>query len=482
VRLRLWHRWFLLSAGLVLVAVASLVWVQERGFRSGLLDHANTLERERLPALAERFAEFHRLRGGWQGLRRNPQRLRHLVRPDAPRRLDEPPPRPFGPPRAERAPPVPPRRDRGNLAPRAAPLDFIQRLSLVDADGRLVIGPPPSTDAVRQPVIVDGRVVGELMLRPMPELQNAADLDFAREQRWRALWVALGVLLAAVLASFAMARPLLRRVEALTVASRRLAAGDTAVRVGPQGRDELGELASDFDRMADALQRAQEARDRWIADISHELRTPLTILRGELQALQDGVRPLDASAVASLEAEAGRLAARIDDLYALALSDSGGLRYRFERLDLSALVDDVARARRAVLEGAGLHLHVAAAGPVWIARGDAARLAQLLDNLLVNAQRYTDAGGEVRVAVGERDGTAEILVDDSAPGVPEPELSRLLDRHYRAGRGPDRRGGAGLGLAICRNIAEAHGGQLQIAASALGGLSVRIALPKGGPP
>ncbi|MCK7595335.1 ATP-binding protein [Pseudomarimonas salicorniae] len=474
MRPRLWHRWLLLSAGLVLLALVALLWAQSRGFEQGLLGYARTLEAARLPAIAERLAGEYREVGSWRRLERQPRRWLRIVRPGEDGPPLPPPPRerglraPGSEPRAEPPP------GRG---PRGGALDLLQRLSLLDADGRLLNGPVPGPDALRWPIELDGVRIGELALMPMPELYESAALDFAKAQRERALWIALPVLLLAVLASWALSRRMLRRLDTLALASRRLAGGDYGVRVGAQGRDELGELASDFDRMAASLQQAQQARDRWIADISHELRTPLTILRGELQALQDGIRPLDGAALGSLLAEAERLSQRIDDLYALALSDSGGLRYRFAEVDLAALVAAVAESRRGLFQQAGLQLSCQTEPDTPPLRGDAARLEQLVENLLGNALRYTDAPGEVRLQLRADAGLARLQCDDSAPGVSTDELPHLLERHFRAGSGEPRVGGAGLGLAICRNIVEAHGGRIEVAASPLGGLRVTVELP-----
>ena len=474
MRPRLWHRWLLLSAGLVVLALAALLWAQSRGFEQGLLGYARSLEQARLPDIADRLAAEYREAGSWRQLERQPRRWLRLVRPGADASMPPPPSRERRPgPGAGGPGPQP---TSGRL-PRTQALDFLQRLSLLDAQGRLLNGPPPGADAQRWPIELDGVRIGELALMPMPELYESAALEFADAQRERALWIALPVLLLAVLASWALSHRLLRRLDTLALASRQLAGGDYGVRVGAQGEDELGELARDFDRMAESLQQAQQARDRWIADISHDLRTPLTVLRGELQALQDGIRPLNGAALNSLLAEAERLSRRVDDLYALALSDSGGLRYRFETVDLTALVRNVVASRRALFEEAGLQLRCEALAPVSLARGDSARLEQLVENLLGNALRYTDAPGQAIVQLHVQDGLTRLQCDDSAPGVSAAELPHLLERHFRAATGAQHAGGAGLGLAICSNIAQAHGGRIAVAASPLGGLQVTVELP-----
>jgi len=201
------------------------------------------------------------------------------------------------------------------------------------------------------------------------------------------------------------------------------------------------------------------------------------VLRGEVQALQDGIRVPDERSFASLDAECGRLSALIDDLYQLALADAGALEYRFERLDLAELVGEVAEAQRPLCENDGLQLtlSIPAAPPV---SGDAHRLSQLVDNLLANARRYTDAPGTVSVSLATQPGAVVLVVEDSAPGVAGEHLPRLFERLYRVESSRRRAaGGAGLGLAICKAIAEAHGGRIAAGHSPLGGLRVEVRLP-----
>src|SRR6185503_9855531 len=239
---------------------------------------------------------------------------------------------------------------------------------------------------------------------------------------------------------------------------------------------ELARLASDFNALAQTLEAARQARRQWIADIAHELRTPLSILRGEIEALQDGVRPLTQAAIGSLASEAGRLARLVEDLHTLSLSDVGELGYHMEPVDLAELVRETLDGQRRALADKGLELELSAAPDVMI-RGDEGRLAQVFGNLLQNSLRYTDAPGVVAVRV-ERDG--RVIWQDSAPGVPEEDLRRLTERLFRVEGSRNRAsGGSGLGLAIARAIVQAHGGTLGASASPLGGLRIELAFPEG---
>lgn len=508
--LRLWQRLFLALALLAGAALACFVAWQQLSFRRSFRTYLDQVALAHLQAGAERLAERYASEGDWEFLRRDPRRLRefiepapwrrgerappeadraaHLVDPPAPDPDDPrpPPPRPGDaarpPPRPGDAPPPPPPNDDrpppNERGPRLPPeLDALRRIVLLDDRGERVAGNPRVTAGNEVPVQVDGKRVGTLRLAPLPALLDDIDRDFAADQWHNALWVSLFVLLIALAFAFALARGLLAPVHALTAGTRALAAGDYAQRVPVVRGDELGALAQDFNRLAATLQDNREARRRWGADIAHELRTPLTILRGEIDALRDGVRAPTPQALASLQAECQRLSTLVEDLYQLSLADAGALEYRFETIDLAELVRETAEAQRHAFADIGLELGVDAPAAMAV-RGDARRLGQLLDNLLGNARRYTDAPGRVQLRVARRDDSVILSVDDSAPGVPPVHLPHLFERLYRVDASRHRAtGGAGLGLAICRAIVTAHGGTIDAQPSALGGLCVRVRLP-----
>jgi hypothetical protein len=199
----------------------------------------------------------------------------------------------------------------------------------------------------------------------------------------------------------------------------RIARGEFSVRLGEERSDEIGDLVRDLNRMAAGLERLELSRRRWIAEILHELRTPLTVLRGELDALEDGLRPFGAAALASLREEALRLGAVVDDLHLLAMAD-------LEALPVHPVADDatriVARVRerfalRAAERGLTLELEAPPEGSLKV-HWDGPRIEQLLGNLLENSLRYTDAPGTIRLTVAPNADAIDLDVDDSPPGVP----------------------------------------------------------------
>ena len=231
--------------------------------------------------------------------------------------------------------------------------------------------------------------------------------------------------------------------------------------------------------MALTLEQNEKARRLWFADISHELRTPLAVLIGETEGLLEGIREITPEAVRSLHGEALRLNHLVDDLYQLALLDLGKLTYHKETFDLTGLIDSVIEtfAPQSAAKGIALSRDLPQA-PWKTVHADRQRLRQMLVNLFDNSLKYTDPGGAIMVRLLYTDGRAVIELEDSAPGVPCGQLERLFDRLYRVEGSRSRAsGGAGLGLAICKSIVEAHDGAITARQSSLGGLLIRVVLP-----
>jgi two-component system sensor histidine kinase BaeS len=475
MRFRLWHRLFLAFAALAVLALAGFAAWQQQTFRRGFLAYLDEVALDRLRPAGERLAAAYREHGNWDFLRDDPRRFGELVDPRGEMHRPPPPDLRLRPPSREAAPPEPPRPP----GPPGPPPDLGRpHLALLDAAGVYVAGNRELPgDALALPIDLDGVPIGSLRLPRLPHISASIDIGFAREQARSALVAALAVLVGALLLAFAMARWLLAPVRALAAGTHALAAGDYARRIEASRSDEFGALATDFNHLAASLEDHREARRRWGADIAHELRTPLSILRGEIQALQDGVRAPSAQAFDSLYTECERLGSLIEDLYQLSLADAGALDYRFEALDFGECVREAVELHGRLCADAGLVIEVSAAElpPV---RGDYRRLAQLVDNLLANACRYTDAPGRIRVELSADAGRVRMTIDDTPPGVPAEHLPHLFERLYRVERSRTRAaGGAGLGLAICRAIVAAHDGRIDAAPSPLGGLRVTVELP-----
>jgi two-component system sensor histidine kinase BaeS len=329
--------------------------------------------------------------------------------------------------------------------------------------------------------MVQGKQVGTLGLVAPRILNDLRIRHFVSEQHQTLFLTALCIAAGAALLSLPLAGRMVRRIMALAKATNRLASGAYDIRVPAGSCDELGQLARDFNQLAQTLESNEQLRRRWVADISHELRTPLAVLRGEVEAVQDGVRSLSPQTMEVLHAEIMHLSRLVEDLYELALADIGALTYRKTELDWAQLVALTVEAHREQFAARNLGLHFSGPQNGLPLFGDGERLRQLLANLLQNTLRYTDADGRLEVVLQARQEDYLLTFSDTAPGVPPQSLERLFDRLYRVEGSRNRtHGGAGLGLALCKSIVEAHGGRIQAAASSLGGLQITIELPING--
>lgn len=354
------------------------------------------------------------------------------------------------------------------------------RMALMDTQGRLLMGNPAAATprGVRLPVRVDGQTVGWLSMLPLEKAVEPSDVRFYEaQQRARWLNIAASIAVAALLA-WLLSRALLSRLKVLAGGIRRLARGDYGSRLPAGSDDELGRLRDDVNHLAQVLERTEESRRDFMADISHELRTPLAVLRAELEAMQDGIRPLTPEGLQAVQGPVQQLGKLVEDLHELSMAQAE-VSYQHEPLDVGVVLAQALAGMASRLADAGLQLQrVLPASPLPVL-GEARRLEQVFVNLLENAARYTDAGGQVRVVARTVSGRqVEIVVEDSAPGVPADKRARLFERFYRVDRSRARaRGGSGLGLAICQHIVQAHRGTIRADDSPLGGLRITVTLP-----
>jgi two-component system sensor histidine kinase BaeS len=360
------------------------------------------------------------------------------------------------------------------------------RIGLLDRDRHVVAGVTParllvavaSIDTFAHALKVDGRVIGTLVEARAESVDNDLAVAFlVEQQRHLALLAAIGLLLA-VAASALLAAHFRRPILQLVDGARALGAGRFETRLLMRRTDELGELARTFDRLAEQLEAAERSRRDWVADTSHELRTPLAVVRAQLEALQDGVRPASPDHIALVLRQVVALGKVIDDLRVLAQSDVGRLVFTSAEVAAWPLVEEVAVAFEERLRRAGLALELGPPPADDRVHADADRLRQVISNLLENAIRYTDAGGRIEIRAVPAGAALHLRIDDSAPGVPVADLPRLGERFFRVDASRSReRGGTGLGLALSRGIVEAQGGRLEFAASPLGGLRAVVVLP-----
>ena len=348
----------------------------------------------------------------------------------------------------------------------------------------VVLEPEGEEAFISVPVTVDGQVVGELRSAPRHRFELPQEAAWSRQQWVTSSLIALVALLLAIIVSAGLSRLLLAPIRRLMERVAQMSNGDYVSRLNERRDDELGQLMMDLDRLALTLEQNQASRKRWLADISHELRTPMTVLTGTIETMKDGIRPLDMEQVLSMDQEVARLRHLIDDLYQLSLSDIGGLRYHFQPVDLGSCIRQIVASvqERAAQQGVQV-LFVedsdAASAPDVRVRADEQRLQQLFSNLLENSLRYTDAPGVISLSMRCEAERIHVVIEDTPPGVPAEDCQALFDPLYRQDSSRNRhRAGAGLGLAICRNIVLAHQGSISARPADTGGLRVDIELPE----
>jgi two-component system sensor histidine kinase BaeS len=453
------------NAALAVAAYLLFSW----SFDRGLVEYIHRTDQGRLDGLVATLAAGYGRERGWGWLVDDRVRWSDFTR-DA-----------LGVPRSSRRPAGTEGERPPAQVPAPAgeyPLTFDLRLLLFDAARQLLIGRAElAPDAVLKPIEWDGRVVGYLGYIPRPQRVVAIERALSEQQNLRFAAIALGMLVVALALGAGLAHWLTRRTRALARGTAALIQGDYDVRLEAAGHDELAQLARDFNDLAATLAANRRARQQWIADIAHELRTPLAVLRGEIEALQDGVRPLGQASLGSLAQEVAQLARLVEDLHLLSLSDLGALDHHKEPLDLAESIEDVVDAQRRALAERGLQVDVRLERDARIL-GDGTRLGQVFGNLMQNTLRYTDAPGRLAIALRRTGDRVVVDWQDSSPGVPEADLPRLTERLFRVDVSRNRAGGgSGLGLAIASAIVEAHDGKLVARASPLGGLWWEISFP-----
>lgn len=353
-----------------------------------------------------------------------------------------------------------------------------ERLFLLDENRTRIAGAEiaDAGSATLHALVVNEQVIGWIGFTPMgsflpPEARRFLD----GQVRIMFISLALALVVATALA-YLLARNVSRPFRDLGEVIRSLSGGAYDARAPAAVHDEVGRLAAHVNQLAESLEKNRTARQRWMADIAHELRTPVAVLKGEIEALADGVRQADERLTGSLAEEINHLASLVDDLQALALADAGALDLRKERVDFSALIGQSADVFENRFTGRDITLEIEPGHEIEL-MGDAHRLRQLVHNLLENSCRYVEAGGRVKLVLQAGEDVT-LSLHDSGPGVSDEQLDRLFERFYRAeGSRARSTGGSGLGLAICRNIVEAHGGSIRAEHSPLGGLAILVELP-----
>ena len=316
--------------------------------------------------------------------------------------------------------------------------------------------------------VVGGRTFADLMA--VHGQSTDASRTMFEESVGQVLLLAIGVAIVASAGLAAVLGPRLARpLRDVGAAAQRVAEGDYGTTISRRGPSEIANLADSFNRMAASLEEQERLRREFIANAAHELRTPLTNLQGYLEALRDGVIPAERATFESLWEEAERLVRLSRSLDVLAAGDAAPGPPRLVEFDLAEAIRSAVELVRPALRAADLELTVEGPNDLsGLANPD--HLAQVLGNLLQNAVRYTPPDGRLTVRAERRAGNVIVSVENTGEGIPAVDLPHVFERFYRVEKSRDRgHGGAGIGLAIVRQLVEAGGGTVGV--SSEGGLT-----------
>ena len=470
---------FLLNSAAIVVCILLIGGYYGRRHFRGYLER---VDEARVLKLADALGREYEKSGNWNVLLKNPETWMGIgwLGPGMP-----PPPPGEGPDARGAPPPGPPPGPPGfPLGPPRSRPPF-SPVSLFDANKRPLFPPGDSSSPAAgrlTPIKVDGRVVGWLGLREFGELERPThhlDVEFLKRQAETFYATGLAVLALAGLATFVLTRRLLAPVRELERGTKALEAGRLDTRIAVRSHDELGRLAAGFNAMAQALEKHQRTQQQWLMDISHELRTPLAVLRGEMEAMQDGVRSVTKQGLDSLHQEVLHLGRIVGDLHDLSLIEAGSFSSDPYPVDPVAILTATIELFRSRLDLRGIKLDTQEIfeGSVSVL-ADADRLKQLFSNILENTLRYSDVPGRLKVACGTEGGEFFVHFEDSGPGAPEKSLPFLFDRLYKVdGARTREKGGSGLGLSICKGIVESFGGSIAASNSRGAGLKISMSFP-----
>jgi two-component system sensor histidine kinase BaeS len=445
-------------------------------------DYVNKSLLERYSDFAAALATEYQIQKSWQALKDNTGRWQEMLRLNLPRKDFENRKRP------------PRTRAMENKGSGSSDQDMLtqrnarriqrlaRRLVLFDADKQQIAGGRArvSYDGYTlQAIAIDGKTVGWLGLHKREHLANPLAVGFLKQQSQMLYLIGGCILLLAAIVALLLSRHLLAPVRKLTAGAQALASRQFDTRIEVESKDELGQLAADFNAMAQTLEKYERMRRQWISDIAHELRTPLSILCGEIEALKDGVREVNRDTLDSLYSEAKHLNKIVADLHELSLADTGALSIQKVPVDAVAVLNEtLGHFLQSFAENQiTIENNLENQSPISVI-GDADRLQQLFSNLLENTLRYAETPGTLKIGQGRAENRWVLFFEDSGPGVPEEALDHLFDRLFRLDRSRSRtQGGSGLGLSICKGIVTALGGEIRAINVKSGGLRIEVELP-----
>jgi len=457
-----------------LTVVIFMALIIQWSFDKGFLEYVNIEEQDEISKLAQELERYYDDHGSWDGLKERPYEILGL--------------------HAETMPPGKSKHRLHELAdehkyhewlertenpPHEGFRHPIERTVILDENGEIFFGHKLNNKLPRLiPLMHNDVQVGSIGLYMPRKIVETNQLMFVEKQNTFILIACFISIFITICMSTIVSYRLTKPVRRLSSAARKLTEGDLTVRVPAGDSNEMDRLSSDFNTLAETLQENDKQRKQWVSEIAHELRTPLTSLKGQIEAIQDGIRVPDERTFDILHKGVNRLERLVNDLYDLSRSDLGTFTLQENIVDLGRLVDSEIGIHQQEADTAGLTLTRSDYSEDVLVYADTQRLLQLLGNLITNSIQYTDKGGAITVSVCKEKDKAVLTFEDSAPGVPNEALPQLFNRLYRVEQSRNRAlGGSGLGLAICREIVRAHNGTITANHAEAGGLKITVTLP-----
>jgi two-component system sensor histidine kinase BaeS len=359
--------------------------------------------------------------------------------------------------------------------------------TLADQNGQVVVAGPgyhtgeqvPTSDLVHGlPIEVGGEKVGTVVIGRIPFARNPREEEFIQRTNLMLVYSAAGASLVALLLGIFLSRNLTRPIRELTEATHEVAGGNLGLQVSVRSKDEMGELASSFNKMSADLARSANARKQMTADIAHELRTPLSLILGHADAVHDGVLPASTENFEIIREEAARLEHLVNDLRTLSLADAGELSINVQEVSPEKLLNDLQATYSYIASQKDVKIQLDVAPEIPMLMIDPGRMTQVLTNILDNALRHTPQGGQINLAARKVDEGIELSIQDSGPGIKGEDANRIFERFYRTDSARHRDdGGSGLGLAIAKSIVEMHKGRMWAESEPGQGLKIVIRFP-----
>lgn len=498
MRIRLSHKIFLsFSATFILTCVVMIAmmhfyasWKFSNYIDKMIIDNMDDL----VDTLTLRYQK----NSNWVEIAENPDAWRQIVAasldessflkrfpppPPGLREMDHEPMRPNPEPSSARSShdnPLPPPDHHGPPPFPDFKAQLLRRLSLFDASGNYLAGNKyaPEQNLYRE-IVLKTEIIGRIGLQKMSRPLSPPEIRFLNQQLKMFSIIGGIMLIFCGLVSYLLANHLMAPVRQLIKGTHAVTNLKFDTRITVYSGDELGQLAQDFNLMAKTLERYEQMQRQWISDIAHELRTPLSIMRGEIEALQDGIRKYSPQLLDSLHDEVMNLAKTVGDLHELSLADSGALHFDQKPVaPVAVLVNTVNHFQTRFIQHRISVVDKLDHASLDYILGDARRLRQLFTNIIENSIRYGTSPMVLTVDQTKMGDTLLLSIEDTGPGVPPKSLERIFDRLYRVDFARSRSGdGSGLGLSICKMIVAAHKGAIRAESGAKGGLKIIMTFP-----